>query len=315
MDAAAVHGDVYDYAETAYVRSHDKVKVICRAHGPFLVKAYSHLDGKGCRQCGIARRSAAQARSTEEFVREAQALHGTRYGYAHAWYLNNSTHVRILCETHGVFPQAPYEHLNGAGCPKCSYSERGRRRATGLDKFVRSAQAVHGERYGYAHTEYSRCDDPVSITCREHGEFWRSPGHHLAGHGCHECTDGRDVGGFKPHRPSAVYILVAREGGLAKIGITGGTQRRFRRLTTATPFVFEVAKVYPVEGKDARRIEAGLLSLAPSAGFAGFDGATEWVHTDQEILTRIYRRAGDTYGLHPVYDRSDCGRSSADRRA
>lgn len=50
--AKAVHGDKYDYSETAYVNQRTDVTIICPKHGVFTQKADSHLRGFGCKKCG-----------------------------------------------------------------------------------------------------------------------------------------------------------------------------------------------------------------------------------------------------------------------
>lgn len=49
--ARAVHGDLYNYSKTVYVRSGDKVIVTCAKHGDFEQIPYNHLGGHGCPSC------------------------------------------------------------------------------------------------------------------------------------------------------------------------------------------------------------------------------------------------------------------------
>jgi len=46
-----IHGKKYDYSLVNYIRSHDKVKIICKEHGEFNQTANSHLNGTGCPIC------------------------------------------------------------------------------------------------------------------------------------------------------------------------------------------------------------------------------------------------------------------------
>ena len=46
------HGDRYDYSESVYSGSKEKVKIICPKHGEFEQTFESHVAGKGCRRCG-----------------------------------------------------------------------------------------------------------------------------------------------------------------------------------------------------------------------------------------------------------------------
>jgi hypothetical protein len=50
--AKKVHGDKYDYSNVKYTSSHKKIKIVCLVHGPFIQAAYSHLNGRGCPECG-----------------------------------------------------------------------------------------------------------------------------------------------------------------------------------------------------------------------------------------------------------------------
>lgn len=56
------------------------------------------------------------------------------------------------------------------------------------DEFITRAISVHGDRFDYASTVYVNSRTPVSIRCKEHGDFTQVPSHHLEGHsGCKFC--------------------------------------------------------------------------------------------------------------------------------
>ena len=60
-------------------------------------------------------------KTTQLFVEEAQQVHGDKYDYSEAEYVNTHTPVRIKCKQRGVvFFQSPANLLVGKGCPKCS---------------------------------------------------------------------------------------------------------------------------------------------------------------------------------------------------
>lgn len=60
------------------------------------------------------------------------------------------------------------------------------------DDFIRMAKEVHGDKYDYSKTVYSKMRDKVCIICPEHGEFWQKAQHHINGVGCPECS-GRHI--------------------------------------------------------------------------------------------------------------------------
>jgi hypothetical protein len=50
--AQAIHGERYDYSETVFRFVDEDVKIICREHGKFWMRAGHHLYLKqGCRHC------------------------------------------------------------------------------------------------------------------------------------------------------------------------------------------------------------------------------------------------------------------------
>ena len=50
-ESILVHGDRYNYSETKYVSSREKLKIICKKHGLFIQGPRLHLEGKGCPTC------------------------------------------------------------------------------------------------------------------------------------------------------------------------------------------------------------------------------------------------------------------------
>lgn len=60
--------------------------------------------------------------TTEEFVKNAQEIHGDKYDYSKVNYIRNYQKVCIICPEHGEFNQEANSHLHGIGCPKCRQS-------------------------------------------------------------------------------------------------------------------------------------------------------------------------------------------------
>ena len=57
--AKKVHGDVYDYSETVYIKARVKVLINCRKHGQYEQYPVGHLGGMGCPLCGHERTTQA----------------------------------------------------------------------------------------------------------------------------------------------------------------------------------------------------------------------------------------------------------------
>jgi hypothetical protein len=47
--------------------------------------------------------------------------------------------------------------------------------------FIDRARKIHGNLYDYSNVKYKGNHAKVSIICREHGEFKKSPAHHIYG--------------------------------------------------------------------------------------------------------------------------------------
>ena len=117
--AKKVHGDKYDYSKVKYINNHTKVCIICPKHGEFWQIPNSHLNGSGCKLCGIEARRKQRVSSLNDFVEKSKIIHNNKYDYSKVKYINTDTKVCIICPEHGEFWQMPYDHLQGQGCSKC----------------------------------------------------------------------------------------------------------------------------------------------------------------------------------------------------
>ena len=181
--ARKVHGDKYDYSKVEYVNGTTKVCIICPEHGEFWQISSKHLFGSGCPKC-----SNNYSPTKEEWVAEARKVHGDKYDYSKAEYVDAKTKVCIICPEHDEFWQMPNSHLNGCSCPKCGFEKLRERLSSSKEEFIEKAHKVHGDKYDYSKAGYVNSRTKVCIKCHEHGEFWQSPNKHLMGRGCPKCN-------------------------------------------------------------------------------------------------------------------------------
>ena len=121
--AKMIHGNKYDYSKVQYKNKKTKVCIVCPEHGEFWQTPYMHWRGSGCRKCGIESARIKRAKSTEQFIKEARAIHGDKYDYSLTQYTGGETPVIIICPQHEKFLQIPNNHLFGKqGCPFCRES-------------------------------------------------------------------------------------------------------------------------------------------------------------------------------------------------
>lgn len=280
--ARAVHGDRYDYDRVVYVRSRDKVTIICKKHGDFEQVPSNHLKGYGCARCGFEELAIKKTqRAKEGFIEKARAVHGNRYGYESVVYALNKGKVVITCKIHGDFEQRPKDHLNGRGCAKCAGLHR-----YSTQEWIREAIGVHGDLYDYGRAAYVRSFDKVIITCKKHGDFEQRPASHLMGVGCPSCPARYD-------QPTNLYLM--HNGlGKVKVGYSIDTDKRIKELNSTAPFKAELLETWTLtDTPTVRKIEGKVhRKLAKyHAGLSGFDGASEWFNTTPEVAKAVIIKA------------------------
>ena len=180
--AKSKHGDKYDYSNTVYYKSKEKLEIICKTHGKFEQVAAEHLKGYGCSKC-----SKKYKPTLEEWIERAKLIHGDTYDYSKAVYIDNKTPIEVICKEHGSFYPIPNNHLKGSGCSKCDYIRRHFKYKKSTEQFILEASIIHNNKYDYSKVDYYNKSKNVCIICPKHGEFWQDPSSHLNGSGCSKC--------------------------------------------------------------------------------------------------------------------------------
>jgi hypothetical protein len=187
------HGNKYDYSLVKYINSSTKVIIICKDHGKFEQTPRGHLSGRGCNKCRYEKLSNCSRSTTEKFIEKANKVHENEYDYSKSIYLGAKSNIKIICPKHGEFEQYPTNHLNGAGCPKCSIEKLSADRKFTKEEFIKRAIKIHGDRYNYSKIDYIDCDNKIKIICYKHGEFEQRPYSHLNGCGCPACGGNKKL--------------------------------------------------------------------------------------------------------------------------
>jgi len=162
------HMNKYDYSEVNYVNSQSNVRIICPIHGVFEQRVNSHLNGRGCRKCGIKLRSFINSSNTRDFILNARKVHGSKYDYSEVIYQQNKKKVKIICPIHGIFLQLPNAHISGKqGCPICNESKGEARIRMILEEsnlnFIKGKKFKECKNYGYLYFDFYLPDKNVLI--------------------------------------------------------------------------------------------------------------------------------------------------------
>jgi len=179
--AVLVHKDKYDYILVDYKNSQTKVKIICKKHGEFEQRPYSHIQGNGCIKCAGVERL-----DSDVFIKNAKEIHGNKYDYKFVLYKNNRTKVKITCSNHGEFKQIPSDHLSGFGCAKCS-----RVKKLTTNEFIKRIKKIRKDNYDYSKVEYKNMHTKIKIICSKHRVFEQTPHNHLKLAGCPKCNKSK----------------------------------------------------------------------------------------------------------------------------
>lgn len=188
-----IQGDRYDYTKSNYTRYDAKVKIKCKYHGYFRQEAKAHYKlGQGCVACGQILRGRNRRLTIDEFIQKSEEVQGKgTYDYSKVNYINANTYVEIICcKCNKSFPQRPYAHMSGEGCPYCYGSF-----ASNTEEFVSKAKSLNNgenaQHYDYSEVNYINDDTKVRIKCNieNHGYFEMKPREHLQGRGCSKCSN------------------------------------------------------------------------------------------------------------------------------
>lgn len=169
LEASARNNNIYDYSQTVYVDQKTDIKVICSIHGCFCIKPKIHLQGHGCQKCGYDKLLVG----SDEFIKRAIAIHGSRFDYTKVNYTGILKEVDIICQIHGVFRQTPQSHLNGAGCQLCSVSS-GHQAIYNYIKSLYFNDIILNDRGALDGLELDIYLSDLRIGIEYHGLYWHS---------------------------------------------------------------------------------------------------------------------------------------------
>lgn len=249
--AQKAHGQKYDYSLVEYKGSKDKVSIICPEHGEFRQVPATHTRGTGCSRCGFLVTGAALRHDVEEFLTHAREVHGAKYDYSLIEYVDTHKEITIICPVHGAFNKKPIKHTSGRqGCPTCGALRGTKARTHSTAKFITRARDVHGDKYDYSATTYTRSGEKVSINCLQHGSFTQAASMHLSGNGCPQCANiTRRMQWIEQvkDKPASLYFLRfwSQEEEFFKVGVTKGSVRsRYGSVAKRGGYEYEVLAVH-----------------------------------------------------------------------
>lgn len=174
-----------------YINSKTKILLKCKKCGyEWNVTPNNVMNSKGCKKCVQKKNADAKRKTLHSLIQEFKETHGDKYDYSKVNYVNYDEKVEIICPIHGSFWQTPDNHIHNHGCPKCNFEKQKLQQTYTQDQFIQKCKEVHGDKYLYNKTKYTKSHDKVIITCKKHGDFEQKAYLHLQGNGCPLCNGG-----------------------------------------------------------------------------------------------------------------------------
>lgn len=128
-----------------------------------------------------------QKLTTIQFIEKAKLKHGDMYDYSLVEYINTSTPIKIICNSHNIFIQKPGDHLQGYGCRLCGFEKASKQLVSTIETFILNVNNTHNNKYDYSLSTYVNSKTKINIVCNIHGAFLMLPGDHVRGQGCPKC--------------------------------------------------------------------------------------------------------------------------------
>ncbi len=130
--------------------------------------------------------NASRTKNKAWFIIRAKERFDDLYNYSKVRYGSSTRKVTIICPKHGEFKQTPSNHINGTGCPYCSYGRI-------PDKeYIILAMEKNGYHYDLSNSGYTYkkpLSQKIVISCLKHQiSFSRRADSFLEGRGCELCN-------------------------------------------------------------------------------------------------------------------------------
>jgi hypothetical protein len=113
----------------------------------------------------------------------------SEYDFSKAEYKGALVRIEgVVCPVHGEFSQYAAQFRKGRGCPKCGVESRVVSSTTPQEEYIAKVSALHGGKYDYSQTQFTKMNARISVRCPTHGEFSISANKHFySKQGCGGC--------------------------------------------------------------------------------------------------------------------------------
>ena len=160
-----VHGNKYDYSKVNYINQNTDVVITCPIHGDFQQTPNNHLQGQGCRACGIEKTKYYRRLKKDDFIKKSNNIFNWYYDYTKTdlEHRDEEGKVIVTCPIHGDFRINPSWHLSGHGCQICGNLKSADEKRLTIHEFINRSKEIHGDKYDYSMVNYRTSKTNVNI--------------------------------------------------------------------------------------------------------------------------------------------------------
>ena len=212
---------------------------------------------------------------------------GEKVSFENFRYYSATSYTKVTCRLHGDYKTKPNWLLNnGHHCSICGNKSSAISNTKNTEYFIKKAKIVHKNKYLYDKTNYKGTGKPLTVTCKEHGDFKIVAGYHLQGCGCQVCgseSSGYSRTNYRKACPegSNTYIMVFSKGDekFIKVGISKNPKIRGRTIEIKSGYsLLEIYKEFFADAGVAWDVEKMLLKEFKNKSYkpnSFFEGSTE----------------------------------------
>jgi hypothetical protein len=267
--------------------NYNRAILVCSEHGEFEMEARHFLSGHSCAKCGHERVRIART------LPDAQIING---------FMNTGVYSDL-----DSFSRAEGKQKWTFVCAAClvdEYAARGCETSWGscwsmLSKGSKPCRCAKRHRWTKKEMEIRlelmgvdvsgwvdgyKCkikEQKVITRCAEHGDSIQNLSDVLYQRNrCIDCSKP----GFQRTKDGYLYLLKSQDGSLLKVGISNKPAKRMKELRKDTPFDFDIVSTIHGDGYWIAEKESAIHRKFKSAQLSGFDGSTEWMLYNENIV-------------------------------
>lgn len=189
----SLHCNKYDYSNTEFSSTREKIQIICPEHGIFEQRASAHLDGQGCRKCRNTLVKNRLSFTKDQFLQNINSWQKENLDFSEFIYTTDKIKGKVKCKIHNnEFYITPCNiKKSKRGCPLCSRNLHKELVTNSKNDFVKLSIEKHGDSFDYSEIPDSfHSHDYIKIKCKECNSIFEriAYSHCNIGHSCPKCS-------------------------------------------------------------------------------------------------------------------------------